>query len=159
MVAICVSAQRLYRMVHAAGLLHGTDDRLETGLDIGCFIGLAYASSTSDLQEMIVGTTNKFTDVKKRADDIAILLEPARPRSSLPAILIGLHGNDVFHELVKLQLPADVTKNVHLEDALAAQRLAVQEFIDLHIHVYEQVFYIGIYNAVRDIMTGYNPLV
>jgi hypothetical protein len=53
---------------------------------------------------------------------------------------------------VKLQLPADVTKNVHLEVALAAQHLAMQEFIDLHIHVYEQVI-IGIYKAVDDAET------
>jgi hypothetical protein len=105
------------------------------------------------LEEIIVGTINKFTDVKKWADNIAILLEPARPRSSLPATLIGLHGNDLFHELMKLQLLADVTKNVHLEIALAAQCLAVQEFINLHIQVYKQVIYIGIYKAVDDAET------
>ena len=44
-----------------------------------------------------------------------------------------------------LRLPADATKNVHLEAALAARRLALQEFVDLHIHVYEQIVYIGIY--------------
>ena len=44
-------------------------------------------------------------------------------------------------------------KNVHLEVALAARRLALQEFVDLHIHVYEQIMYIGIYKASEDAMT------
>ena len=41
---------------------------------------------------MIVATSNKFTVVKKLVDNIAVLLQPARPGSSLPATLIGLHG-------------------------------------------------------------------
>jgi hypothetical protein len=109
MAAMRANAQRLCHMVHAAGLRHDTDDSVQTMLDTACFIGLAYASFALELEEMIGGIINKFTDVKKRADDIAVLLEPTRPRSSLPATLIGLHGNDRFHELVKLQLPADMT--------------------------------------------------
>ena len=46
-----------------------------------------------------------------------------------------------------LQLPADATKNVHLEVALAARRLALQ------IHVYEQIVYIGTYKASEDTTT------
>ena len=42
---------------------------------------------------------------------------------------------------------------VHLEVALAARRLALQEFVDLHIHMYEQIMYIGIYRASEDAMT------
>ena len=52
-----------------------------------------------------------------------------------------------------LRLPADATKNVHLEVALAARCLALQEFVDLHIHVYEQIVYIGIYKASEDATT------
>ena len=96
---------------------------------------------------MIVATTNKFTIVMKLADDIALLLQPACPGSSLPATLISLHGRDLFQALVALRLPADAMKNVHLEVALAARRLALQEFDDLDIHVYEQIMYIGIYKA------------
>ena len=44
-------------------------------------------------------------------------------------------------------------KNVHLEVALAARRHALQEFIDLHIHMYEQIVYIGIYKAIDDATT------
>ena len=99
---------------------------------------------------MIIATTNKFTILKKLGDGIAVLLQPARPGSSLPATLIGLHGRNLFQALVALRLPADATKNVHLEVALAARRLALQEFVDLHIHVYEQIVYIGIYKASED---------
>ena len=71
----------------------------------------------------------------------------------MPATLIGLHGRNLFQALVALRLPADATKNVHLEVALAARRLALQEFVDLHIHMYEQIVYIGIYKAIEDATT------
>ena len=108
------------------------------------------ANYDSQLDQMIVATINKFTVLKKLADDIAVLLQPARPGSSLPATLIGLHGRNLFQALVALRLPADATKNVHLEVALAVRRLALQEFIDLHIHVYDEVMYIGIYKASEE---------
>ena len=47
-------------------------------------------------------------------------------------------------------MPTDAMKNVRLEVALAARRLALQEFIDLHIHMYEEIVYIGIYKASED---------
>ena len=102
---------------------------------------------------MIVDTSNKFTIIKKLADGIAVLLKPARPGSSLHATLIGLHGRNLFQALVALRLPTDATRNVHLEVALAARRLALQEFVDLHIHMYKQIVYIGIYKASEDAMT------
>ena len=91
------------------------------------------ANYDSQLDQMIVATTNKFTVLKKLTDDIAVLLQPARRGSSLPATLIGLHGRNLFQALVALRLPADATKNVHLEVALAARRLTLQETVDLHI--------------------------
>ena len=57
--------------------------------------------------------------------------------------LIGLHGDELFQALVSLQVPEVATKNVHHEAALAAQRLAMQETVELHIHVYEEIVYIG----------------
>ena len=33
------------------------------------------------------------------------------------------------------------------------RHLALQEFVDLHIHVYEQIVYIGIYKANEDATT------
>ena len=41
-------------------------------------------------------------------------------------------------------------KNVHLEVALAARRLALQEFVNLHIPMYEKIVYICIYKAIED---------
>ena len=141
MAAMRASGQRLCQMVHDAGLRQGTVDHLHTVLAIGLWMAAVDASYDSQYNQMIVRTTNRFTVVKKLADDIAVLLQPARPGSSLPATLIGLHGRNFFQALVALRLPADATKNVHLEVALAARRLALQEFIDLHIHVYEKVVY------------------
>ena len=70
----------------------------------------------------------------------------------MPATQIGLHGRNLFQALVALRLPADATKNVHLEVTLAARCLTLQEFVDLHIHVYEKIMYIGIYKASEDAM-------
>ena len=50
-------------------------------------------------------------------------------------------------------MPADAMNNVHLEVALAVRRLTLQEFVDLHIHVYEEIVYMGIYKASEDSMT------
>ena len=33
---------------------------------------------------------------------------------------------------------------------LAARRLTLQEFVDLHVHTYEKIMYIGIYKASED---------
>ena len=44
-------------------------------------------------------------------------------------------------------------KNVHLEVAVAVRRLALQKFVNLHIHVYEEIVYIGIYKASEDATT------
>ena len=68
----------------------------------------------------------------------------------MPATLTGLYGENLFQALVALRLPNDAMKNVHLEVALAARPLALQEFVDLHIHMYEQIVYIGIYKASED---------
>ena len=43
-----------------------------------------------------------------------------------------------------------VSKNVHLEAAVTAQRLAMQETVDLHIHIYEESIYICHYKASED---------
>ena len=100
--------------------------------------------------QMMIDSIRKFTTVKKRADDLVVLLQPVWPGSSFPATLIGLQGDELFEALVALQLPEVATKNVHLEAALAAQRLTMQETVDLHIHVYEEIVYIGHYKASED---------
>ena len=125
-------------------IIQGIAQHFQTVLATAGIVALA------DAYDMMVNSIRKFTAVKKRADDLAVLLQPARPGSSLPATLIGLHGDELFQALVALQVPEVATKNVHLEAALAAQRLAMQETIDLHIHVYEEIIYIGHYKASED---------
>ena len=113
-------------------------------------IALVDAGFASHMCQMMVDSIRKFTTAKKRADDLDILLQPARPGFLLTAILIGLQHDELFEALVALQLPEVATKNVHLEAALAAQRLTVQETVDLHIHVYKEIVYIGHYKANKD---------
>jgi hypothetical protein len=85
MAVMRASGQRLCQMVHDAGLRHGAEDRLQTVLETGWWMAAVDANYDSQLDQMIVATTNKFTVLKKLTDDIAVLLQPARPGSSLPA--------------------------------------------------------------------------
>ena len=150
MEAMVASGSRLCQIIQGAGLQPRTTQRFQTVLATAGVIALADASFTSRMDDMMVNSIRKFTAVKKHADDLAVLLQPARPGSSLPATLISLDGEELFQALVALQVPEVATKNVHLEAALAAQRLAMQETIDLHIHVYEEIVYIGHYKASKD---------
>ena len=95
--------------------------RFRTVLATAGVVALADAGFASRMDDMMVNSIRKFTAVKKRADDLAVL--------------------------VALQVPEVATKNVHLEAALVTQRLAMQETVDLHIHVYEEIVYIGHYKA------------
>ena len=119
-------------------------------LATACVVALADAGFASRMDDMMVNSIRKFTAVKKRADDLAMLLQPANPGSSLPATLIGINGDQLFQALVALQVPEVAAKNVHLEAALTAQRLAMQETVDLHIHVYEEIVYIGHYRSSEE---------
>ena len=107
-------------------------------------------SFASLFDEVLVGFLDKFTVVKKLADDLDVRLQPTRPGSVMPATLNDLYGDNLFDALVALRLPAVALENVHLEAALAVRRLALQEFVDLHIHMYEEIVYIGIYKASED---------
>ena len=77
MAAMRASGQRLCQMVRDAGLRHGTEDRLQAVLATGWWMAAIDASYDSQLDQMIVATINKFTVIKKLADDIAVLLQPA----------------------------------------------------------------------------------
>ena len=68
-------------MVHDAGLQHGAEHRLQMVFATGWWMAAVDGSYDSQYDQMIVATTNKFTVVKKLADDIAVLLQPARPSS------------------------------------------------------------------------------
>ena len=136
MEAMDASGSRLCQIIQGVGLRPHTVQHFQTVLATDSIVALTDASFASRMDDMMVNSIRKFTAVKKHADDLAVLLQPARPGSSLPATLMGLHGDELFQALVALQVSEVATKNVHLEAALAAQRLAMQETVDLHIHVY-----------------------
>ena len=66
------------------------------------------------------------------------------------ATLNGHYGNNLFDALVALRLPAVAPENVHLEVALAAQRLAQQDTIDIITHVYAQIVHKDYYMQEED---------
>ena len=96
-------------------------------------------SFASLFDEVLIGFLDKFTVVKKLADDFDVSLQPTRPGSVMPATLNGHYGNNLFDALVALRLPAVAPENVHLEVALATQRLAQQDTIDIITHFYAQI--------------------
>ena len=102
MEAMSASISRLCQMVHDAGLRPGTEERLHVVLEAARARGRLDDSFVSLFDEVLVGFLDKFTVVKKLADDIAVLLQPTRPGSSLPATLIGLHGRNLFQARVAL---------------------------------------------------------
>ena len=114
------SGSRLCQIIQDAGLQPRTTQRFQTVLATTGVVALADASFASHMDDMMVNSIRKFAAVKKRADDLAVLLQPAPPGSSLPTTLIGFHGDELFQALVALQVPEVATKNVHLEALLAA---------------------------------------
>ena len=136
MEAMSASISRLCQMVHDTGLQPGTEERLQVVLEVARARGRLDNSFVSLFDEVLVGFLDKFTVVKKLADDFDVSLQPTRPGSAMPATLNGHYGNNLFDALVALRLPAVALENVHLEVALAAQRLAQQDTIDIITHVY-----------------------
>ena len=140
MEAMSASISRLCQMVHDAGLRPGTEERLQVVLlEAARARGRLDDSFVSLFDEVLVGFLDKFTVVKKLADDFDVRLQPTHPGSVMPATLNGLYGDNLFDALVALRLPAVAPENVHLEVALAAQRLAQQDTIDIITHVYAQI--------------------
>ena len=142
------SDSRLRQIIQGADLRPRTMQRFHT--ETASMVALTDTGFASRMDDMMVKSIHKFTVIKKRVDDLAVVLQPARPGSSLLATLIVLHGDELFQALVALQVPEVATKNVHLKAALAVQRLAMQETVHLHIHVYEEIVYIGHYKASED---------
>ena len=68
----------------------------------------------------------------------------------MPATLNGHYGNNLFDALVALRLPAIAPENVHHEVALAAQRLAQQDTIDIITHVHAQIVHKDYYMQEED---------
>ena len=107
-------------------------------------------SFISLFDEVLIGFLDKFTVVKKLADDFDISLQPTRPGSAMPATLNGHYGDNLFDALVALRLPAVAPENVRLDVALAAQRLAQQDTIDIITHVYTQIVHKDYYMQEED---------
>ena len=105
MEAMDASGSRLCQIIQGAGLQPRTTQRFQTVLATAGIVALADAGFASRMDDMMVNSIRKFTAIKKHADDLAVLLQPARPGSSLPATLIGLHGDELFQALVALQVP------------------------------------------------------
>ena len=131
MEAMRVSISRLCQMVHDVGQRPGIEERLQVVVEA--------AKVRGRLDDSFVSLFDKFTVVKKLADDIDVRLQPTRPGSAMPATLNGHYGDNLFDALVALRLPVVAPENVHLEVALAAQRLAQHDTIDIITHVYAQI--------------------
>ena len=134
-----VSISRLCQMVHDAGLRPGTEERLQVLLEAASARGRLDDSFVSLFDEVLVGFLDKFTVVKKLTDEFDVRLQTTRPGSAMLATLNSHYGDNLFDALVALRLPAVAPENVHLEAALAAQRLAQQDTIDIITHVYAQI--------------------
>ena len=68
----------------------------------------------------------------------------------MPTTLNGLFGDNLFNTLVALRLPAVAPENVHLDVALAVQRLMQQDTIDVITHVYAQIIHKDYYMQEED---------
>ena len=55
--------------------------------------------------EVLIGFLDKYTVIKKLADDLDVRLQPTRPGSAMPATLNGLYGDNLFDALADLRLP------------------------------------------------------
>ena len=111
----------LCQMVHDAGLRLGNEERLQVVLlEASRARGRLDDSFVSLFDEVLVSFLDKFTIVKKLADDFDVSLQPTRPGSAMPATLNGHYGDNLFDALVALRLPTVAPENVHLEVALAA---------------------------------------
>ena len=107
-------------------------------------------SFVSLFDEVLVGFLDKFTIIKKLADDFDVSLQPTRPGSTMPTTLNGHYGDNLFDALVAVRLPTVAPENVHLEVALAAQRLAQQDTIDIITHIYAQIVHEDYYMQEED---------
>ena len=99
MEAMVASGSRLCQIIQGADLRPRTTQHFQTVLATAGVVALADAGFATRMDNMMVNCIHKFTAVKKRTDDLAVLLQPACPGSSLPATLIGLQGDELFEAL------------------------------------------------------------
>ena len=102
MEAMSASISRLCQMVHDAGLRPDTEEPLQVGLEAARGRGRLDDSFVSLFDEVLVGFLDKFTIVKKLADDLDVRLRPTRPGCVMPATLKNVYGDNLFDALVAL---------------------------------------------------------
>ena len=91
MEAMSASISRLCQMVHDAGLRPGTEERLQVVLlEAARARGRLADNFVSLFDEVLIGFLNKFTVVKKLADDFDVSLQPTRPGSVMPVVVLSL---------------------------------------------------------------------
>ena len=151
MEAMSTGISRRCQMVHDAGLRPVTEERLQVVLlEDGRARGRLDDSFVSLFDEVLIGFLDKFTVVKKLADNFDVSLQPTRLGSAMPATLNGHYGDNLFDALVALRLPAVAPDSVHFEVALAAQRLVQQDTINIITHVYVQIVHKDYYMQEED---------
>ena len=74
MEAMDASGSRLCQIIQGAGLRPCTMQHFQTVLATAGIIALANTGFASRMDDMMVNSIRKFTAVKKRADDLAVLL-------------------------------------------------------------------------------------
>ena len=74
MEAMDASGSRLCQIIQGAGLRPNTAQHFQMVLVTAGIIALADAGFASRMDDMMVNSIRKFTIVKKRADDLAVLL-------------------------------------------------------------------------------------
>ena len=97
MEAMDASGSRLCQIIQGADLQPRTAQHFQTVLATAGIVALADASFASRMDDMMVNSIRKFTAVKKRVDDLAVLLQPAHPGSSLPATMLRREGETQVH--------------------------------------------------------------
>ena len=103
METMSASISRLCQMVHDAGMHPGNEERLQVVLlEAARARGRLDDSFVSLFDEVLVGFLDKFTVVKKLADDFDVGLQPMRPGSAMPATLNSHYGDNLFDALVAL---------------------------------------------------------
>ena len=78
MEAMDTSGSRLCQIIQGAGLRPRTVQRFQTVLATARVVALADAGFASRMDDMMVNSIRKLTTVKKREDNLVVLLQLAR---------------------------------------------------------------------------------
>jgi hypothetical protein len=102
MEAMSASMSWLCRMVHDMGLRPDTEERLQVMLEATRARCLLDDNFVPLFDEALVGFLDKFTIIRKLANNLNIRLQPTRTGSAMPATLTNHYGVNLFDALVAL---------------------------------------------------------